>query len=256
MELFDYYLCKKVCRLYKDKSNEILWKVNSVDDVASGVLYAARSLDLDLKKITSLINRLTKKETSIKSSVKTDSKYIITDTDDKSFAIPIKIDNVDKSVYIQRFMVYERLPTDMFIYSREFNNLKGYHILNIMSSPFVKNKHEFCSISDADKPLGSLGRLDPKVIKKDEINILYLCSLSISHLYQKINECLNSTHTVMILIMTDEDLRQLPFLTLHKRGTFDVKDIARNEFHLKNLYLFTNKPDQVIKKIETLFLPQ
>lgn len=256
MDLRDYYLCKKICKLDSDRTDLILQNISTVDDVEIGIMYAAKKLDLDVKKVKSIINRITKKDHKIKSIAAEGSKYIITDRDDKSFRIPNKSEGVSKEKYVERYLAYEIQPKSKFMLFNGFtkmNATESEHIVNILGNPFVKSRHEFCSLSDKDKVLGSLGNLTYNVIRPNMTNILYLVTVSLDRYYKLLTECLSSREPVYILVLSVEDLSHSPSCVKHRKGSFDVKDINRVESKLPHLVLLSNRPNEPIRKIDKLF---
>jgi len=256
MHLGDYYICKKVCKLDRDKTDLILHNVHMVDDIQMGVMYAAKVLGLDAKKVKSIINRITKKNYKIKSITKEESKYLITDSEDKSFKIPIRLDNIPKDKYVERYLTYDIHPKNMFKVFNGFNKMnatESENIINIHANPFIRSRHPFCSLSDEDKILGSLGILSSSVLKSNITNILYIVSDYMGSYYKPITECLSSKESVFIIVLTKEDISHHPCYVKHKKGSFDVKDITKHESKLPYLILLSNRPDNNIRKIDNLF---
>jgi hypothetical protein len=256
MHLGDYYICKKVCKLDRDKTDLILHNVHMVDNIEIGVMYAAKILGLDTKKVKSIINRIMKKEYKIKSIIQEEFKYIIIDSEDKSFKIPIRLENIPKDKYVERYLTYDIRPKNMFKVFNGFNKMNATdteYIINILANPFIRSRHPFCSISNEDKVLGSLGMLSPSVLKSRMTNILYLVSDSVDSYYKHITECLTSKESVYIIVLTKEDISHHPCCVKHKKGLFEVKDITRDESKLPYLILLSNRPDNNIRKIDNLF---
>ncbi len=57
-------------------------------------------------------------------TISKESKYPLTDSDDKSFKIPIKIKKVNKEKYVSRYLDYVSKPSDMFFH------FDGFHKMN------------------------------------------------------------------------------------------------------------------------------
>jgi predicted transcriptional regulator len=256
MQLQDYYMCKKVCRLDKDNTDMMLELINTIDDIEIGILYMSKKLNLNMKKVMSILNRVSKKNYTIKSITKDDSKYVITDSEERVFKIPIKFDNVPKDKYVDIYLTYDLLPDSYFKTSSLFNKLnatESENIVNIFSSPFVRNKHHFCSYSNDDKPMGSHGVLSTTIIKSNMINILYLVREDITKFYKPINECLASSSHVVVMILSNESMTDHPCYSKQNKGSYEVKDISRNVSNMKYLTMLSNRKDENVRKLDKLF---
>lgn len=249
-------MCKKVCRLDKDNTDKILEYINCIDDVEIGILYMCKMMSLNVKKVMSILNRVSKKNYTIKSITKEDSKYVVTDSEDKKFKIPIKFDNAPKDKYVSIYLTYDLLPDTYFKSSLLFHKLnatESENIVNIYSSPFVKNKHDFCSYSDDDKIMGSHGVISKSVIKNNMLNILYLVCDDITKFYRPINECLASSNHVIVMILSNESMVDHPCYCNQNKGSYEVKDIGRNVSNMNFLSMLSNREDENVRKVDKLF---